>query len=75
MKQPELFSHPLYTHCETTDADAIAWTFLDKDTFVKTSFKFPELEPHEIRANIIYTGLCLSDSLTFRCKWDLATFL
>jgi len=37
---------------------------------VKFPFKFEDIKPDELRANVMYTGLCHSDSATARSKWD-----
>ena len=67
----ESYEHKLYTHVtDKKDADAVAWAFTNKDTFVEFPFKFQDaVAPHEIRANVLYAGLCLSDSLHSRSKW------
>ena len=57
------YEHPIYKYCsDENEADAIAWAFVNSSRFVKFPFKFPELQPNEIRANVLYTGLCHSDS-------------
>ena len=67
--------HKYYTYVKNEkDADAVAWTFLNKDEFVKFPYKFPTLGDDEIRANVIYTGLCHSDSLTGRSGWGPANY-
>ena len=67
--------HKHYTHVkDEKDADAIAWTFLNKDEFVKFPFKFPPLGDDEIRANITHTGLCHTDSLKGRSCWGPANY-
>jgi D-arabinose 1-dehydrogenase-like Zn-dependent alcohol dehydrogenase len=66
----EKYTHDLYTHVhDKKDADAVAWAFVNKDKFVEFPFKFPELKPNELRANVLYAGLCHSDSLHCRGKW------
>ncbi len=61
-------THPNYKFVDEKEADAIAWAFLDKDTFKQLPFKFPELKSNEIRAKVTYTGLCLTDH--YICKGD-----
>lgn len=51
------------------EADAHAWVYKSETDFGMYYYKQPELEPHEVRATILYTGLCLSDSHTGRGKW------
>ena len=70
----ESYEHKLYKHCEEKDADAVAWAFVNKEKMVKFPFKFPTLLPNELRANILYAGLCHSDVLTVREQWGPAMF-
>ena len=67
--------HALYKHSDSIEnADAVAWCFTAKDKFVAYPFTFPELKKDEIRANVLYTGLCLSDSLSGRSSWGNANY-
>lgn len=67
--------HSIYKYTEDVGkADAVAWAFTDKDSFEKFPFTFPELKKDEIRANILYAGLCLSDSKSGRSKWGPANY-
>lgn len=67
----EKLTHPHYTIVDNAnEADALAWVYIDEKTFKQVPFKFQELQPNEIRANVLYTGLCHSDSSTGRKKWD-----
>jgi len=67
--------HSLYKHqSDLSQADAIAWGFTDKDTFVQFPFNFPLLEPNELRANVLYSGLCLSDSNIGRAAWGSVNY-
>ena len=74
----ESYEHPLYRHViEEKDADAVAWAFVNRNKCVKFPFKFPPLSPKELRANILYLGICHSDVLTVReglgpCQYPLA---
>jgi D-arabinose 1-dehydrogenase-like Zn-dependent alcohol dehydrogenase len=43
------------------DADACAWVFKTAWDFVPYYFKFPNMAPHEVRAKVLYTGLCHTD--------------
>ena len=75
MSLPEKYDHPLYKHVkEEKDADAVAWAWVNKDKCVKFPFKFPPLGPKELRANVLYAGLCHSDVLTVREGWGPAPF-
>ena len=70
MSLEEKYDHPLYKYCkDEKEADAIAWAFVNKEKFVRFPFKFPALGPKEIRANILYTGLCQTDAMICRSKW------
>ena len=73
-EEKEIYDHPLYKHCEEKDADAIAWAFINSKKMVRFPFKFPALGPNEIRANILYSGLCHSDVLTVRSLWGPAPY-
>ena len=55
------YYHKFYKHCSEKEADGIAWVFIDEKTMVNFPFKFPELKSNEIRANILYCGLCASN--------------
>ena len=75
MSLPEKYEHPLYKHVDDEkDADAVAWAWVNKEKCVKFPFKFPPLGPKELRANILYLGLCHSDVLTVREGWGPAQF-
>lgn len=67
-KLVEKYDHPLYKHCEEKEAESIAWAFVNKEKMVRFPYKNTELLPNEIRANVLYAGLCLSDSLICREK-------
>lgn len=73
-KQQENYEHSLYKHCDEKEADAIAWAFVSKDKVERFPYKFSELLPDEIRANVIYSGLCLSDSLHGRNCWGFTSY-
>ena len=70
----DLYAHAHYKHCDEKEADGIAWTFLDKNQMVKFPFKFEPLKPDELRANILYAGLCASDVHTVRSEWGPASY-
>ena len=74
-EEKETYEHNIYKYCkEEKDADAVAWAFVNPKKMVKFPFKFPELKPNEIRANILYSGLCHSDVLTVRSEWGPAKY-
>ena len=62
-------SHPIYAPATPEDADACAWAYLTKDTFGKYYYKFQPLEPNHVRARVLYSSLCMSDSMTGRDSW------
>jgi D-arabinose 1-dehydrogenase-like Zn-dependent alcohol dehydrogenase len=71
----ENYEHMFYKHVSENEADAIAYTFVSKEKFVKFPFQFTsELEPNEIRANVLYTGMCLSDAYDGRGKWGYVQY-
>ena len=75
MSLPEKYDHPLYKKVEDEkDADAVAWAWVNKEKCVKYPFKFPPLAPRELRANVLYLGLCHSDVLTVREGWGPCQF-
>ena len=45
-----------------------------KTKFEQYPFTFPQLKSDEIKANVLYTGLCLSDSLSGRSSWGKANY-
>lgn len=69
MVSGEKYDHPLYKHCNENEADAIAWAFVNTHKMVLFPFKFPPLGPKELRANVLYSGLCRSDLSTVREEW------
>ena len=67
--------HALYKHADSIEnADAVAWCFTAKDKFEQYPFTFPQLKSDEIKANVLYAGLCLSDSLSGRSCWGNANY-
>ena len=65
----ENYEHQHYKHCDIKEADAVAWAFVSIDKMVQFPFKFEELRDNEIRVNILYAGLCLSDVHAVRGTW------
>lgn len=73
--QTKDINHPIYARVEDPkDADALAWVFKNKDEFVPYYFKLPEIKDDEVRAKVLYTGLCHSDIMTGREYWGPAKF-
>jgi len=71
----ESYDHQLYKHQEKIDtADAVAFTYLSKEKVDFFPYKQPELADNELRVNMLYAGLCMSDSHTGRSKWGPATY-
>jgi len=63
-------THPTYKFVDEKEADAFAWVFTDeKSPMKKVAFKFPELQPNEVRAKVTYSGLCHSDLHTVKGHW------
>ena len=74
-EEKEIYEHPLYKYCKNEkEADAIAWAFVNSKKMVRFPFKFPALGPNEIRANVLYAGLCHSDCMTVRSLWGPAPY-
>lgn len=48
--------------------------FCQQRKLVKFPFKFPALGAKEIRANVLYTGLCHTDVLVGRAIWGETIF-
>lgn len=61
--------HPFYKNINEKEGDVQGWAFLNKDNFKKIYFSMPELKETEIRARMLYTGLCHSDSFHGRGLW------
>jgi len=75
LKQTPEITHQLYPRVEDPkDADAVAWVFKNKSEFVPYYFKFQPIGEGEVRAKILYTGLCHSDSMTGREHWGPCHF-
>lgn len=73
--QPETYSHELYTYVEDKkQADAIAYASVNPEKSVFFPYKQPELKSDEIRAVVLYAGLCYSDVLHVRQLWKKELF-
>ena len=70
----ENYEHPLYKHCDEKDADAIAYAFVNEEKMVIFPYKLPTLGDDEIRANVLYVGLCKTDSKWARGLWGPAKY-
>jgi len=51
------------------DADACAWIFTSKHSFKKQFIKLPDLKSNEIRARVLYTSVCHTDTAMGRGEW------
>jgi D-arabinose 1-dehydrogenase-like Zn-dependent alcohol dehydrogenase len=73
--ESETYEHPSYKYqSDRSKADEVAWVFVDPNNFIEFPFNFPPLGPTEIRANVLYAGLCPSDSFRGRSKWGPAKY-
>lgn len=62
--------HPIYKRAENVEsADGLAWVFLNKDELTLYPFKYPPLGADQIRAKVLYTGICQSDVGVARQKY------
>jgi len=69
------YSHKLYKHVEDQKkADALAWSFVNKDKMILFPYQFPVLEDDEVRLKITYSGLCWSDVSNCRGHWGPKTY-
>jgi len=67
--------HQIYKRVDSaSEADGLAWVFKNAKEFVPYYFKFPELKADEVRAKVLHTGLCHSDSMTGRECWGPCSF-
>ncbi len=64
------FTHPLYKYSKLSSCDSVAWAFLNKNKIQKIPFKFYPIKPNEIRAKVLYCGLCHTDLLMSRSAWS-----
>jgi D-arabinose 1-dehydrogenase-like Zn-dependent alcohol dehydrogenase len=71
MQNTQEANHPIYAReNELSKADGVAYVLTDpKGKLVQYPFKFPQLETHDVRAKITFTGLCASDHHHGRGKW------
>ena len=58
-----------YPKCAPEEADAHAWVLPTKDTLEFYTCKYPPLKANEIKARILYCGLCHTDSMGARDLW------
>jgi alcohol dehydrogenase (NADP+) len=71
----ESYEHQLYKHVsDIKDADAVGYSWVNKEKAVFFPYKQPDLGDKELRANILYAGLCHSDTLTVRSLWGPASY-
>ena len=70
VEQTEKYDHSLYKHQkDIKGSDGVAYAFLNPKKADFFPYTLPKLESTEIRANMIYAGLCLSDCLMVRSLW------
>ena len=62
------YEHPLY-QIDSGNSDATAWAFVTPEKIEKINFNFYPLRPNEIRAKVLYCGLCHSDTFMSRRLW------
>ena len=68
-------SHSTYKFVDEKEAYAFAWIFIDaKSPMKKVAIKLPELKPNEIRAKVVYVGLCHSDLHLVRGDWGFCPY-
>ncbi len=68
-------SHQTYQFVEDSQAEAFGWVFVDeKSPMKKVAIKFPEIKPHEVRAQVTYAGLCHSDLHTVKSEWGPCSY-
>jgi D-arabinose 1-dehydrogenase-like Zn-dependent alcohol dehydrogenase len=60
---------PNYQQVAPNEADAWGWAFITPEKIEKYHFKFYPLQPYEIRAKVLYCGLCHSDTLMAKGAW------
>lgn len=66
----EKYDHELYKHVKDIEkADAVAFTNVNPEKQVFFPYKQPILGDDEIRANVLYCGLCQSDVHSVRELW------
>lgn len=74
-EQTPKYLHEIYKHQpDESKADAVAWCYTSAKHFEKFPYVHPTLGDDEVRACILYAGLCMSDSHTGREKWGPARF-
>lgn len=69
------YEHDLYQHVDDiSKADAVGFCFLNKRDVEHFPYKNVELKENEVKINILYAGLCHSDSMTGRGKWGYVNY-
>ena len=61
--------HPVYKNINDKSGNAEAWGFFKKDKFGHFFYDLPQLNNDEVRAVMLFTGLCHSDSMHGRSQW------
>jgi D-arabinose 1-dehydrogenase-like Zn-dependent alcohol dehydrogenase len=63
------YDHEIFKHVSEGEAESVAWAFVNPVDMVKFPYKVDQIGEEEVRCNITYAGLCLSDILHSRSKW------
>jgi D-arabinose 1-dehydrogenase-like Zn-dependent alcohol dehydrogenase len=67
---PYQFEHSLYKSVKNPkEAEAIGFAFISPEKLDYIPFKFPDLKSDEIRAKMLYSGVCHSDVMCGRGHW------
>lgn len=75
MGNQQIIEHKKYKYIEDQkNAEAVAWAFINEKEIIQFPFIFPKLGDDEVRATVIYTGLCLCDSYYCRGLSGKATY-
>lgn len=69
------YEHELYKHVDDIKkAEAVGFCFLNKKDVEHFPYRNVELKDNEVKINILYAGLCHSDSMTGREKWGKVNY-
>lgn len=72
MSDSKKINYPVVKNVE--DADALAWVFASKSSFTKQYIRLPDLKSDEIRARVLFTSLCHTDTMMGRGEWGDAKY-
>lgn len=67
MDKSKIVKYPIVKKEE--DADAVAWVYESKHSFKKELIKFPDLKSDEMRARVLYSGICHTDPSMGKSEW------